>query len=136
MNSLCISKLHIVNTNHNFRPSVTWKKISPFHFSHSWHRMKLKVILGMPLDWYHWLVKSSTWSSDFFSKPCLVLRLHLRYVVEWRCHISSPFSTTYHWSKFQFHAIWRSWNFRKGKCRPAHPIMRTMLVNRTLGRKG
>ena len=81
--------------------SFSWKKSGVFIFSISWNGKKFKLTLGISLDKWSWLFKSSIWSHYFVWKWFLVSKLHISHV--------KKKMTVYHlgitgitWSTFNF----------------------------------
>ena len=100
----CIS-FHFTITVINYWASFTRKKLVSYSFSTSWHDMKFKLKLGIPLGKdvdrqrhqlnHMALPKKSFWSINDISGTW----------PQWWCHVLSPFIKDYHWSKFQLHSI-------------------------------
>ena len=80
----------------------TWKKSVPSIFSTSWHGVKLKLTLGIPLGIWSWLVSSTSWSRGIVWKRFWYVIYVLYTRPNWWYHISSPFVEGYHWSQFSF----------------------------------
>lgn len=60
---------------------VSHEEISfPSSFPSSWHGVKLKLYMWIPLGKWIWFVTSSTWLHDFVWKRFLVCKLHIRHV--------------------------------------------------------
>ena len=112
-------KVWIIYANFNllmlliiYWPSFSWKKSGASIFSTSWHVMKFKLSLGIPLDKWSWLVTSSTWSRDFIWKWFLVWKLQISHVIKTMTSSILSFcqglslvqvSTSYHKWKLSFH---------------------------------
>lgn len=61
---------------------LIFKKHKNCTFSYSWHDMKFKLVLGIPLDEWNWLVTSSTWLRDSVWNWFLFSKLHITHLTK------------------------------------------------------
>ena len=90
------------------------KKLVPSTFSTSWHGIKFALVFVLASQ----LMTSLNWSRDFVSGNFWSVNYTSDMLPKWWCQLLNPFIKGYHWSTFQLHVVYWSWDSAEGGCIP------------------